>query len=87
VRTLATVAGLPRRRHLQSQSFSPFTVYVADGREYRVSTPDHAHVYPSGRRVSNFSDDDREIILPSLIVSGLALDGVSNESEAEPETE
>lgn len=73
------------RRHLQQQPFIPFTVYVADGREYRVSTPDHAHVYPSGRRVSIYSDDDREIILPSLMVSGLALDGVSNESATDSE--
>ncbi len=64
------------RLHLNAQPFIPFTVHVADGREYRIPTPDHAHVYPSGGRVSIFTDDDREFILPALLLSGLALDGV-----------
>ena len=64
------------RQHLQAQPFIPFTVHVADGREYRVPTPDHAHVYPSGGRVSIYTDDDQEFILPALLLSGLALDGV-----------
>ena len=63
------------RQHLQAQPFMPFTVYVADGREYRVPTPDHAHVYPSGGRVSIYTDD-KEFVLPALLLSGLALDGV-----------
>ena len=64
------------RLHLAAQPFIPFTVHVADGREYRIPTPDHAHVYPSGGRVSIYTDDDREFILPALLLSGLALDGV-----------
>ena len=62
------------RQRLQAQPFVPFTVHVADGREYRVPTPDHALVYPSGGRVSIYTDDDREFILPALLLSGLALD-------------
>ena len=64
------------RLHLSAQPFIPFTVHVADGREYRIPTPDHAHVYPSGGRVSIYTDDDREFILPALLLSGLALDGI-----------
>lgn len=62
------------RQRLQAQPFVPFTVHVADGREYRVPTPDHAHVLPSGGRVSIYTDDDREFILPALLLSGMALD-------------
>jgi len=36
-----------------------------------VPTPVHAHVYPSGSRVSIFTDDDHEYILPGLLISGL----------------
>ena len=64
------------RQHLQAQPFIPFTVHVADGCEYSIPTPDHAHVYPSGGRVSIYTDDDKEFILPALLLSGLALEGV-----------
>jgi hypothetical protein len=59
------------RQRLLAQPFLPFVVHTADGREYNVPTPDHAHVYPSGGRVSIFTDDDREFILPGLLISGL----------------
>jgi hypothetical protein len=62
------------RQLLRAQPFVPFTIHVADGREYLVPTPDHAHVYPSGGRVSVFTDDDRTFILPALLLSGIALD-------------
>jgi hypothetical protein len=42
---------------------------AAYGREYTVPTPDHADVYPSGGEVSIFTDDDREFILPGLLIS------------------
>jgi hypothetical protein len=59
------------RQRLLAQPFVPFVVHTADGREYSVPTPDHAHVYPSGGRVSIFTDDDREFILSGLLISGL----------------
>jgi hypothetical protein len=59
------------RQRLLAQPFLPFVVHTADGREYNVPTPDHAHVYPSGGRVSIFTDDDNEYILPGLLISGL----------------
>ncbi len=62
------------RQFLAAQPFVPFSVHVADGREYHVPTSDHAHVYPSGGRVSIYTDDDRMFILPALLLSGLALD-------------
>ena len=66
------------RHYLHAQPFVPFSIHVADGREYRVPTPDHAHVHPKGSRVSIYTDDDREFILPALLLSGLALDLADN---------
>jgi hypothetical protein len=59
------------RQRLLAAPFLPFVVHTADGREYNVPTPEHAHVYPSGSRVSIFTDDDHEYILPGLLISGL----------------
>ena len=72
------------RRHLQANPFVPFTIHVADGREYQVPTPDHAHVHPNAGRVSIYTDDDREFILPALLLSGLALNLADGSSEAGP---
>ena len=56
---------------LYAQPFEPFTIYVADGREYHVSTADHAHVHPSGMRVSIWLDDSRQYTLPVRQLSGV----------------
>jgi hypothetical protein len=61
------------RNRLAATPFLPFVVHTADGREYHVPTPDHAHVYPSGGRVSIFSDDDNEFILPALLISRIKI--------------
>ncbi len=59
------------RGRLAAQPFEPFIVYTADGREYDVPTHDHAHVSPSGGRVSIWANDETEYILPALLVSGV----------------
>ncbi len=64
------------REYLKAQPFIPFTIHVADGREYRVPTPDHAHVPPTGARVAVFTDTGTAFILPGLLLSGIALDSV-----------
>ena len=64
------------REYLKAQPFIPFTIHVADGREYRVPTPDHAHVPPAGARVAVFTDTGTAFILPGLLLSGIALDSV-----------
>jgi hypothetical protein len=69
------------RQRLLAQPFLPFVVDTADGREYNVPTPDHAHVYPSGGRVSIFTDDDNEYILPGLLISGLKVRADGRHSE------
>lgn len=59
------------RDRLAAQPFLPFVVYTADGREYEVPTHDHAHVSPTGGRVSIWMNDETEYILPALLISGL----------------
>lgn len=61
------------RERLAAQPFLPFVVHTADGREYKIPTPEHAHVSPHGGRVSIWMDDDTEYILPSLLISGLKI--------------
>jgi len=59
------------RERLESRPFTPFTIHVADGREFQVPTPDHAHVWPSRARVSIYTDEGLECILPSRLISGV----------------
>ena len=59
------------RKLLAARPFKPFFVHTADGREYTVATAEHAHVSPSGGRVSIWADDDTEDILPALLISDL----------------
>jgi hypothetical protein len=59
------------RKQLHAVPFVPFTIFVADGREYRVPSPDHAHVHPNLGRVSLYSDEGLEAILPALLISGI----------------
>ena len=59
------------RDRLAARPFQPFVVYTADGREYDVPTHGHAHVSPAGGRVSIWTDDETEHILPAMLISGL----------------
>jgi hypothetical protein len=61
------------RQRLAAQPFLPFVIHTADGREYKVPTPDHAHVSPQGGRVSIWMDDETEYILPALLISVLKI--------------
>ena len=62
------------REHLLAQPFVPFTIHVVDGKEYRISTPDHAHVLPNNLRVDVYMDDGRTFRLPARQLSGLETD-------------
>ncbi len=62
------------REHLNAQPFVPFVIHVADGRAFRVPTPDHAHVQPNRARIVVFSEDGALHILPGLLISGIAVD-------------
>jgi hypothetical protein len=62
------------RQLLAARPFVPFVVHTADGRKYRVPTPEHAHVSPRGGRVNIWGDDDTTYILPALLISGLKVE-------------
>lgn len=62
------------RERLMAQPFVPFIIHTADGREYRVPTEDHAHVYPNRARVSIYTNDGREFILSGILISGIGVD-------------
>lgn len=61
------------RQRLDAAPFLPFAIRTTDGQRYEVPSPDHAHVHPNGVRVSVYTDDGREHILPSLHLSGIEI--------------
>ena len=64
------------REHLLAHQFVPFTIHVADGKEYRVPTPDHAHVLPNNMRVDVYMDDGRTFRLPARQLSVVETDAL-----------
>lgn len=62
------------RALLYARPFVAFTIHVADGREFHVPTPDHAHVLPRGNRVDAYTDEGRSHFLPTLLISGVSVD-------------
>jgi hypothetical protein len=66
------------RERLGAQPFIPFKIHVADGREFHVPTPDHAHVWPGRARVSIYTDEGLECILPALLISGIDVQADTN---------
>ena len=61
------------RKLLIARPFVPFTVHVADGRQFHVPTFEHAHVLPRGNRVDVYTDDNSTNFLPTLLISGLTM--------------
>lgn len=70
------------RTRLNANPFIPFVVHTADGRKYGIPTPDHAHIYPSGGRVSIYTDEGEEYILPGLLISGIKISANGSETPA-----
>ncbi len=68
------------REKLHAQPFVPFTIHVADGRVFRVPTPDHAHVWPTRARVTVYAEDGGQQILPGLLISGITVDSENGAS-------
>ena len=59
------------RNALQKAPFIPFDLVTGDGGKYRVPTPDHAAVSPSGRIAAVFHDDDSASHLDVFLVTAL----------------
>jgi hypothetical protein len=69
------------RESLAAQPFLPFVRCTGDSREYDVPTHDRAHVTPEGGRVSIWTDDETEYILPALLISGLKVRSNGHDSK------
>ena len=57
------------RKLKQNSPFVPFTIHLADGREFLVPTVDHFLVV--GNRAVVLNDNDSIEILPALLMSGI----------------
>jgi hypothetical protein len=65
------------RHHLEARPFEPFYIVMSSGSRYRVPTPEHAGVGPSGSRLVVWFDDEG-----SVTVSGLHIVGLEKESSS-----
>ena len=54
------------------QAGVPFTLRMADGREYAVPHRDYISVSPKGTFVTVYDDEERFVVLPLLTMTGLA---------------
>jgi hypothetical protein len=50
----------------------PFSLRMADGREYAVPHPDYISLSPKGTFVTVYDDEERFVVLPLLTMTGLA---------------
>jgi hypothetical protein len=57
------------RERLFSERFTPFTIIVTDGRQFRIPTPAHAHVHPNRKFVSVYNERTLQCILPAHRIS------------------
>jgi hypothetical protein len=56
---------------LHLQPFRPFTIRMADGRNFQVSHPDFVAQSPSGRTVIVFQPDESYSVLDLLLMTEL----------------
>jgi hypothetical protein len=69
------------RAHLAKTPFIPFTIRTADGLQYPVPTRDHIYLPPGPSRVIVSDDAGVSVILPTLMITGVAVPAdVSNGS-------
>jgi hypothetical protein len=54
------------------QSGLPFTLRMADGREYEVPHPDYISLSPKGTFVTVYDNEEHYFVLPLLTMTGLA---------------
>ena len=51
---------------------TPFSLRMADGREYAVPHRDYISLSPKGTFVTVYDDEERFVVLPLLTMTGLA---------------
>ena len=59
------------RRIHRAQPFEPFTIRVADGREYLVKHPELLAISPTGRTVALYTPDDLFDILDTMMIASV----------------
>ena len=62
----------------EANPFRPFTIYMADGRSYRVPHRDYVSMSPTGRTVIVYEPDESHRILDLLLVTELLVEPVSS---------
>ncbi len=61
------------RTTLRANPFQPFTVRMADGRQFPIPHPDFLSMSPSGRTAVIFHPDDSASIVDLLLMTELEL--------------
>jgi len=59
------------RKTLHAQPFRPFSVRVADGREYHVDHPDFIALDPTGRLVVVFQKNGTHEVVDAMMIASL----------------
>jgi hypothetical protein len=65
-----------RRTH-RATPFQPFTIGMADGRQFHIPHPDFLSMSPAGRTAVIFHPDDSASIVDLLLMAELELSPVS----------
>ena len=68
------------RNFYNAESFQPFVIHLADGREIPVLSREFMISAPSGRTVIVYQPDDSWNVVDLLLVTDLAVNPVSNGS-------
>jgi hypothetical protein len=62
----------------QARPFKPFTVHLADGREFHVPHAEFLSQSPTGRVITIFKSDDTAEYIDLLLVSSLSVNPAIN---------
>ena len=66
------------RKVHDARPFQPFTIYLADGRNYHIPHNDYMSHSPSGRTVIVYHPDDSASILDLLLVTEVRVQSFSS---------
>jgi hypothetical protein len=65
------------RAAYKATPFRPFRIHVADGRTFPIPHPDILSMFPSGRTVIVYQDDDNFSVLDRLVMTELDMSPAS----------
>lgn len=70
------------KRHISASPFTPFTLIMSSGQQYKVPTPDHAGLSPTGSHAVIWFDDDSSVTLSTLHMTAIESEGDMSPSAA-----